>query len=166
LSLSLTFIPSHMAPLDRFTYTPLPSEAYVTFHNNDWGKDYYILSRRDVIVGTHPLYEFETPPSSPSSTSSSQAHSQATSFHALLDLFTENLCLCPHHQQRMTARPQRASSVSNAVNTSLVHTSSQYRKNILYPVARYPDRLNNPELVQQRRKSLRSCSTFVPVVVE
>jgi hypothetical protein len=167
LSLPLTCLFFHMAPLDRFTYTPVPSETYVTFHNNDWGKDYYILSQRDVIVGTHPFYELEASPAPSTSTSSSQA--QAASFQAIMDLFTENLCLCPrhqHNQQRMSARPQRAAVESNALSTPPAPIQSQHRENILYPVARYPDRLNNPALVQQRRMSLRSYSTFVPVVVE
>jgi hypothetical protein len=151
-----------MAPLDRFTYTPVPSETYVTFHNHDWRKDYYILSQRDVVVGKHPLYEFNAP-ESPSTSASS---SQPSSFQALVDMFTENLCLCPHQQQRL--RPQRNANGARAltVHNASVAAFSPLQKNIVYPVARYKDRLDNEELVQQRRKSLRRYSSFVPVVVE
>lgn len=152
-----------MAPLDRFTYSPLPSETYITFHDNQWDKHYYILSQRDVIVGAHPLYEFETSFPSPSTSSSSQPQSRTNSFQTLMELLTDNLCLCPHQQQRM--RQQRAARDSASHNT-MVPNPAASQKNIVYPVARYPDRLNSPELVQQRRKSLQHYSTFVPVVVE
>jgi hypothetical protein len=148
-----------MAPLDGFTYSPLPSETYITFHDSHWNRDYYILSQRDVIVGTNPLYDFGAPP-----VESSRTQHKTNSFQSFMELFTDNLCLCPHQQQRR--RHQRTTGCADTFPGDPSAPSLPIRKNVVYPVARYPDRLNSPQMVQQRRKSLQECSTFIPVVVE
>jgi len=45
-------------------------------------------------------------------------------------------------------------------------TPTNSKKYIVYPIAKYPARLNSPYLVEQRRRSLMKHLTFQPVVVE
>ena len=63
--------------------------------------------------------------------------------------------------------------VATAVATQQQHYQQQHqqqqqrrrrRHHIVYPIAKYPDALNSPSLVEKRRKSLRHYWNFQPVV--
>jgi hypothetical protein len=67
-----------------------------------------------------------------------------------VNLFT-SLCSCQGSSSSVVERPRKRAVVGTA-------------KNIMYSVARYPERLNSPHLVARRRKSLEKHLTFRPVV--
>jgi hypothetical protein len=131
-------------------------------------KEFLVTGRRDVIVGTHPLYnnssDREGPPPQ-------QQHHRR---HPLdfLDRFI-NLCVC---EDAVTSRCGSITMTTGSVVRASSSASSSYsshtkakegpKKRIVYPIAKYPGRLNSPFLVHQRRKSLEKFLTFRPVPEE
>jgi len=107
-----------------------------------------VHSRRDVIVGGSPF-------SDEISLGHKDEHSETRRSYKplnLLDMLT-NLCVCPANRPRKAAkRRKRATAGSN--------------RRTVYPIAKYPARLNSPYLVQQRRKSLEKEFTFRPLCEE
>ena len=95
-----------------------------------------VHAHRDLIIQTNPLLD------EPSTAASSDSVDW-------IDLFTR-LCTCQTSTITVLERPRKRAAVGSS-------------KNIMYPVARYPDRLNSPQLVERRRKSLEHHLTFRPV---
>lgn len=122
---------------------------------------------RDVIIGTNPLYDFsidDRPCIDPHNcnNSTSSASTASTRDTNWVDLFTY-LCVCapiPEVSGGTNKRPRRSPSRGLFPSKKVAVTS---RKSIVYPVARYPGRLNSPELVHQRRMSLQDQAMFRPV---
>lgn len=82
-----------------------------------------------------------------------------------MDIFT-NLCVCPNDQENNEHHGFAYRGATNypiPIATDLEDIDTEIRRKIVYPVARYPARLNSPELVQQRRRSLQKHLMFRPV---
>ena len=98
-----------------------------------------VHAHRDLIIQTNPLL---APTEEPT-------NDNAGTTVDWIDLFTR-LCTCQTSTIAVLERPRKRAAVGSS-------------KNIMYPVARYPDRLNSPQLVERRRKSLEKHLTFRPV---
>ena len=106
-----------------------------------------VHSQRDVIVGGSPLDEV-TLEHKDENSETRRSYKPMD----LLDIFT-NLCVCE------TNRPKMAPTRSKK-------TTAAGKRRTVYPIAKYPARLNSPYLVQQRRKSLEEKFTFRPLPEE
>lgn len=167
-----------MPPLERLQHQasyspPAPStadkrERYISIHDNRIYRDvnnqdvfsraplpesseYIVLAQRDVIVAKSPIYEI------PSEDDTSKS-SKDPFLSNMLDFFT-TLCVCK--ETSITRKRKK-----NPATKSMTGQQRQQSPDIVYPVARYPARLNSPEMVKQRRKSLQKHLTFRPVVCE
>lgn len=116
----------------------VPHALFRVAHKQDEkfpSSDTDIRGQRDMIVGSSPLSMGEEP---------KRSKKRQLDF---LEAFT-NLCMCdPSRQTR-----QGPASLPS-------------KKRIIYPIAKYPGRLNSPKLVQQRRKSVAESQTFRPLSI-
>jgi len=65
------------------------------------------------------------------------------------------------HSSLKLLHPQHDPKACSSIPIDVV--DAEMNRKIVYPVARYPARLNSPEMVEQRRNSLRRHLTFKPV---
>lgn len=152
---------------DVFSMAPLPSKSSRIGY-------YAVLAQRDVIVGTNPLYEFNlTQTTSEEQPRNCQAHGMD-----LWDIFT-GLCVTRvgggrgnrgsrSSKRWQQSQPQPSDTFKSVIKPHVLSNSQKKvavasKKKIVYPIARYPARLNSPYLVEKRRESLRKHLTFQPV---
>jgi hypothetical protein len=155
-----------MPPLERHSFSPVAEQAYVSVYGNHVlefkgnAKDVFcsapltnptdfripaemVLSQRGVIMGTNPLYEHNL--------SEPETRHPKRSLKSLLDVFA-NLCVC-----------QEAVADNNEQLRKLARAN---RKRVVYPIAKYPGKLDDESLVEKRRKSLQDHLFFRPVTDE
>jgi hypothetical protein len=144
------------ARLEHAIYHEPPPETFVpvldhpkTYHNvhvttnhtnTNPHFDFAVESRRDVIIGTNPLYDYHL-------------NEEQRKKNDWIEMFSY-LCVCV------------PTNTQHNVNQQDPKVAVATRKNIVYPVARYGARLNSPALVQQRRKRLEPYFTFRPLHAE
>jgi hypothetical protein len=109
-----------------------------------------VFAERDVIFGTNPLYEYALNDQT-EATGTQQNEWSNHSRMDILDIFT-NLCICRETFRRKAKNSKRVAVAS--------------KKRVVYPIAKYPGRLNSPYLVQQRLLSLQKHITFRPVNID
>lgn len=145
---------------EPFTSIPVPSRQ--SQHDG-----IAVFSQRDVIVGVNPLHDVYNPvddirePTFTPKRSKRQAN-PGNFYLEMMDQYFGCMCLgadgsCgpPHGEKRSLEKPTNLDMPSKLGGDS--------KKYIVYPIARYPERLNSPVLVAQRRKSLMKHLTFQPV---
>jgi len=108
-----------------------------------------VFSQRDVMIGTNPLYESYLNSDSTKSTSRRRKSRDLRLFDLIDQYFN---CMCGE----VNDMPLRSKVPSPTVATAT-------RKSIVYPIAKYPERLNSPVMVEKRRKSMMKHLTFQPV---
>jgi len=143
------------------------SRAPVSRHSSS-NEQFMVLSQRDVVIAQYPLNEATGYRNAkPNMSSMSAAVNIGAQYSApsgvigsLMDILA-NLCVCETSNlipsSRCGVSPQE--EVGRPQDEEAEKTQS-----IVYPVARYPARLNSPEMVQQRRKSLQKHLMFRPVI--
>jgi len=135
---------------DIFSCAPLPQ--------NKSADGFPVLSQRDVVDANPILARIQHHINGHDDFPRTRG-GQPMSMTFFMDMFT-NLCLCPDQVSSVPSSMHTAVSPPPSVLDPGTEIS---RQKIVYPVARYPDRLNNPEMVQQRRKSLQKHLFFRPV---
>lgn len=123
-----------------------------------------ILPKRHVLVGVDPISGYSSPDDSlhlsddddDSLTLNESGYGCDTNCSGdsradILDIFS-NMCLGAELNPRNRRRPSQSKSAI-----------ASNKKRVVYPIAKYPTRLNNPRLVYQRRKTLQEQLTFKPV---
>lgn len=152
---------------DIFSQAPIPYSK----NNTD---EHMVLSQRDIVVSANPLYaaylqqnnvdrnnrHHTGTRSSRTPFNANGGASDAPSMGTFMDMFT-NLCVCP--SQDIPSSTGRTAAARRAI---LSIDQNELTRKIVYPVARYPARLNSPEMVQQRRRSLQKHLMFRPVIME
>lgn len=161
---------------DIFSRAPIPYKS-----NND---EFMVLSQRDVIVSANPLYSASRMNKKSNADKNCYRHlaggirsscapfnghgGKATSpgMNNFMDMFT-NLCVCPNQETpSFSCLGDPSSARSSATRRAVLAGIDQIERTrkIVYPVARYPARLNSPEMVEQRRRSLQKHLMFRPVM--
>lgn len=126
--------------------------------------NFAVYSRRDVIVGTNPLGD----PHQDQRTRSAKKNGRGRTF--AMELIEEYFsCMCVGNQPCDTTGSVVETSHFQNLGGVIQHPrvgNASTKKFTVYPIAKYPGRLNSPYLVEKRRKSLRNQLTFQPVHCE
>lgn len=130
---------------DIFSQAPVPGETQA----------FVVLAQREILVKPSPLFEEQDDESVGKATNVSDTSSVVS----VLDVFT-NLCVCAEankeEEDQVVAKRQNVNKERKKRKLEVA----------CYPVAVYPERLNSPAMVQQRRKSLEKYLTFLPIKAE
>jgi hypothetical protein len=166
-----------MPPLGEATEWGHPASPEECIHSKGKANEYFVVnSERGLIVQKSPIGQFylQDQLHGVNRAATATASAQKTRINDALDWLEQFTCLCSmvdvHEGKRSNERVDAAVSKHSSGDKSV--SPIQHRKDTksmehqtVYPIAKYPGgRLNSPYLVEKRRRSLKSLSTFQPVV--
>ena len=156
-----------MPPLDKYTVVspssvvlgviPDKNDTFETipWHSSSDHKHFAVCPRRALILGTNPLYDTYLDEQEKTKMKKTNSNGNRSG----LDWLDQFSCLCVD-----SGFGQRSIRIrrSEGRQQRRVATASKSKK-VVYPIVKYPGRLNNPSLVEKRRKSIKEFLTFRPV---
>jgi hypothetical protein len=128
-------------------------------------QDCAVFSQRDVIIGTNPLYDVYLEQDDGRMASKQSKRNQQHSRNRFNMEWVEKYfnCMCVGPEPYGMRNEDNYGAMGGSSHSPKVATAT--KKYIVYPIAKYPARLNSPYLVEKRRKSLMKF-TFQPVMSE
>ena len=139
----------HYIPCEE-RYPGFQPHAFATATKQDLGSNkagFAVFSKRSVIVGTHPLYVAQESRKRPN-------ERQTFGIAELAQRYFNCMCV------------GSVPDDNDDVNIQPFQDNTSHKEKIIYPIAKYPGRLNSPYLVETRRRSLAKDRTFQPVHIE
>ena len=117
--------------------------------------DHAVFSQRDVMIGTNPLYDVYLQQGENGRKGFQRNGCSKFGMDWVEQYFG---CMCMGSQPYSN---DDSHFQDRGIHHSKVATATM--KLIVYPIAKYPERLNSPLLVEKRRRSLKKHLTFQPV---